>query len=82
MAILWMAGAAKCGRTSSYREPLSQRLTGLFIKMAVKEKRARCPRPLAVARVNVRFGSKPDIAVSLANVRFTPESGHQLWFSA
>jgi len=26
---------------------------------------------------NVRFGSKADISECLANVRFTPESGHQ-----
>jgi hypothetical protein len=32
---------------------------------------------------DVRFGSsEADISVSLANVRFTPESGHQAFMSA
>jgi hypothetical protein len=41
------------------------------------------PRTLALhrgcegARVNVRFGSKADIDARPADVRFTPNSGHQ-----
>ena len=38
--------------------------------------RGRGAWPLAVARVNVRFGSKADIGEGATDVRFTPKSGH------
>src|SRR5262249_7501795 len=34
---------------------------------------------LGVSPQNVRFGSKADIALSPADVRFTPKSGHRNW---
>ena len=34
-----------------------------------------------LARLNVRFGSKADIGLAPADVRFTPKSGHQAFMS-
>jgi hypothetical protein len=48
------------------------------VRKSTEENRILSQDRQQIRGVNVRFGSKADIAVHSSDVRFTPKSGHRL----